>query len=57
VRVLVVQRHAPTAAADREQAAAAVQRLLELPERPRVEQVPFIPLTPGGKLRTLVRES
>jgi phenylacetate-CoA ligase len=56
LHIAVVQREAPTAVADREQIAATLERLLCPPERPHVERVEFIPLTPGGKLRTLVQE-
>lgn len=54
LRILVVQRDAPSAAADRERIATIFERLVAPPERPAVERVEHIPLTPGGKLRTLV---
>ena len=52
--VLVVQRESADAAADRVRVAEVLQRLVQPPERPTVERVESIPLTPGGKLRTLV---
>jgi phenylacetate-CoA ligase len=52
--IFVVQRDVATADADRERLAETFQRLVEAPDRPRVERVDHIALTPGGKLRTLV---
>jgi len=55
--VLVVQREGPETAADRERVARVLDRLVRPPEPPAVERVASIPLTPGGKLRTLVSAS
>jgi phenylacetate-CoA ligase len=55
--VLVVQRDLPSAEADREQIAAVLQELVQPPERPQVDRVDHIALTPGGKLRTIVNEA
>jgi len=55
--VLVVQREGPETAADRERVARVLDRLVRPPEPPTVERVASIPLTPGGKLRTLVSAS
>jgi phenylacetate-CoA ligase len=57
LNVLVVHRDSPTAAADRERIVSTLERLVHPPERPTIERVDHIPLTPGGKLRTLVSES
>lgn len=54
--IFVVQRDSPTAEADRERIAGTFERLVQPPERPRIERVDHIALTPGGKLRTLVSE-
>jgi hypothetical protein len=51
-----VQRDSPTTEADRERIASTFERLVQPPERPRIERVDHIALTPGGKLRTLVSE-
>jgi phenylacetate-coenzyme A ligase PaaK-like adenylate-forming protein len=56
LRILVVQRDAASAAADRERVVAAIEHLAQPPARPSIERVDHIPLTPGGKLRTLVAE-
>ncbi len=56
LRILVVQRDAPTAEADRERIVETFERLVQPPERPTIERVGHIPLTPGGKLRTLISE-
>jgi phenylacetate-CoA ligase len=56
LRIFVVQRDSSTAEADREQIATTLEQRLQPPERPRVERVDHIALTPGGKLRTLVSE-
>ncbi len=56
-RVLVVQRESPAAAADRERLAETIERLVQSRVRPTVERVDHIPLTPGGKIRTLVTEA
>lgn len=52
--ILVVQRETPRMLADREAIATIMGELLRPPERPRIQQVDQIALTPGGKLRTLV---
>ena len=54
LRVLVVQRDSPPAETDRERIATALGGLMQAPEPPRVERVETIPVTPGGKVRTLV---
>ena len=54
LRVLVTQRDAPPSETDRERIAAALGELVQPPAPPRVERVEGIPLTPGGKLKTLV---
>jgi phenylacetate-CoA ligase len=56
LRIVVVQRDSATAESDRERIATTFDRLVQPPERPRVERVAHIALTPGGKLRTLVSE-
>lgn len=57
LRLLVVQRDVASAASDRDRLAATFERLVSPPERPAVERVAQIPLTPGGKLRTVVVEA
>jgi hypothetical protein len=54
LRILVVQRDAPEPEADRERLAGIFAELVGPTERPSVERVEGIALTPGGKLRTLV---
>jgi phenylacetate-CoA ligase len=54
--IFVVQRDAPEAGADRERIVSTFERLVQPAERPRIERVDHIALTPGGKLRTLVAE-
>lgn len=54
--VLVVQRDSPRAEADRERIATILDELIRPPERPRVNRVDQIALTPGGKLRTIVSQ-
>ena len=54
LRILVVQRDTPAAEADRERIVETFERLVQPPERPTIERVGHIPLTPGGKLRTLI---
>lgn len=56
LHILVVQRDLSSAAADRERIATTFEQLVRPPARPQVERVDRIPLTPGGKLRTLVSE-
>jgi phenylacetate-CoA ligase len=56
VRVMVVQRDMPQADSDRERIAGILADIVRPPERPRVERVDHIALTPGGKLRTIVSE-
>ena len=55
LRILVVQRDEPSGAADREMIVRVFEQMVEPPKSPTVERVGHIPLTPGGKLRTLVR--
>jgi len=55
LHIRVVQRDGPSAAADREMIARTFERLVAPAVPPVVERVASIPLTPGGKLRTLVR--
>lgn len=55
--IRVVQRDSPTADSDRERLVAVFEGLVQPPARPTVERVDHIPLTPGGKLRTLVSEA
>jgi phenylacetate-CoA ligase len=57
LRILVVQRDSERMMADRESIASIMEELVRPPERPRVERVDQIPLTPGGKVRTLVAHS
>jgi phenylacetate-CoA ligase len=52
--VLVVQRDASSAEADRERIASIFEELVQPPEKPEVNRVDHIALTPGGKLRTIV---
>lgn len=54
LRIFVVQRESSSAQSDREHLAATFERLVQPPEPPRVERVDNIPLTRGGKLRTIV---
>jgi phenylacetate-CoA ligase len=54
LRILVVQREMPSCAQDRERMADAFDRTVEPPAPTVVERVDRIPLTPGGKLRTIV---
>lgn len=56
LRIFVVQRDSSTAESDRERIATTFERLVQPPERPRVERVDHLALTPGGKVRTLVSE-
>lgn len=56
LHIAVVQREAANPQSDRDRIADTFECLLSPPERPQVERVEFIPLTPGGKLRTLVQE-
>jgi phenylacetate-CoA ligase len=56
LRIFVVQRDSPSAESDRDQIASSLNDLVRPPERPRIERVDHIALTPGGKLRTLVSE-
>jgi phenylacetate-CoA ligase len=51
---LVIQRDTPRAEADRETIASILQELVGPPERPTVERVEQIALTPGGKIRTII---
>jgi hypothetical protein len=57
LRILVVQRDTQRMEADRRAIASIMEELVRPPERPRVERVDQIPLTPGGKVRTLVAHS
>ncbi len=54
LRILVVQRDTQRTEADRETIASIMEELIQPPERPQVERVDQIALTPGGKLRTLI---
>jgi phenylacetate-CoA ligase len=54
--ILAVQRDVSSAEADRERIAEVFEELVGPPERPHVERVDSIALTPGGKLRTIVSE-
>jgi phenylacetate-CoA ligase len=54
VRVLVMQRDAPEAGSDRDRLAEILESLVSPPERPQVERVDQIAVTPGGKIRTVV---
>jgi phenylacetate-CoA ligase len=56
LRVLVMQRDSPEATVDRERLGAIFEALIAPPERPVVERVAQIALTPGGKIRTLVSQ-
>jgi phenylacetate-coenzyme A ligase PaaK-like adenylate-forming protein len=56
LRILVVQRESATEQADRERLVETFARIVHPPERPSIERVDHIALTPGGKLRTLVVE-
>jgi len=57
LRVSVVQCDSDSTTADRERVGSIVNHLLQPPEPAVVQRVDSIPLTPGGKLRTLVAES
>ena len=57
LHIRVVQRDQPSAAADRDKIALIFDQLVQPPTPAVVERVDHIPLTPGGKLRTLVRET
>jgi phenylacetate-CoA ligase len=57
LRILVMQRNTQRMEADREAIASIMEELVRPPERPRVERVDQIALTPGGKLRTLIVHS
>ncbi|HWP70653.1 MAG TPA: hypothetical protein VNM36_06125 [Gemmatimonadaceae bacterium] len=54
LQIRVVQRDIPSIEADRETIARTFERLVQPATPPRVERVDHIPLTPGGKLRTLM---
>jgi len=56
LRIRVVQRDTSSAEADRAMIAQLFGRMVGSPALPVVERVDHIPLTPGGKLRTLVTE-
>lgn len=56
LRIFVVQRDTPSADIDRQELADRFDRLVQPPDRPQIERVDHIALTPGGKLRTLVSE-
>jgi len=58
LRIPVVLRDSPTAESDRESSiATTIAHLVMPPAAPVIERVGHIPLTPGGKLRTLVTEA
>ncbi|NNF38810.1 MAG: phenylacetate--CoA ligase family protein, partial [Gemmatimonadetes bacterium] len=54
--ILVVQRDDASAEADRAAVVETLDRIVNPPETPTIRRVDHIPLTPGGKLRTLVAE-
>jgi phenylacetate-CoA ligase len=54
IEIRVVQRDAPAAEADRARVAAAVAELVGAPRPPGIQRVDSLPLTPGGKIRTVV---
>jgi phenylacetate-CoA ligase len=54
LRISVVQRDADSAAQDRRMITEVFDRLVRPSVTPVIERVSHIPLTPGGKLRTLV---
>lgn len=54
--IVVMQRDTPSADADRAAIVATLDRIVEPPQTPTIRRVDHIPLTPGGKLRTLVSE-
>jgi phenylacetate-CoA ligase len=54
LRILVAQRDAPGSEGDRTRIADILEQLVGPPRRPQVDRVDAIPLTPGGKVRTLV---
>jgi phenylacetate-coenzyme A ligase PaaK-like adenylate-forming protein len=55
LRVLVVQRDTASADVDRNVVGATIARVVGTSLTPVVERVTHIPLTPGGKLRTLIK--
>lgn len=55
LRILVVQRDSSTAESDRDRIASVFTDRVRPPVKPLVERVDHIPLTPGGKLRTLIQ--
>lgn len=57
LNVLVIQRDSPCTESDRERIATLFDQLIQPPERPRVERVAQIALTPGGKLRTIMSQA
>jgi phenylacetate-coenzyme A ligase PaaK-like adenylate-forming protein len=56
IHILVVQRDTDATEAEREALRTTFERLVEPPGAASIERVDHIPLTPGGKLRTLVVE-
>jgi phenylacetate-CoA ligase len=56
LRALVVQRESPPPEPERERIAAALAGLVDPPEKPLIERVESIPVTPGGKVRTVISE-
>jgi len=56
LRLRVVQRAAPTVEADRQRLATLLEDLVGPPRPIVVERLPSLPLTPGGKVRTVIAE-
>jgi hypothetical protein len=54
ITIQLVQRDEPGAEGDRERVVAALGEIVGPPSCPEVVRVEQIPLTPGGKLRTIV---
>lgn len=57
LKILVMQRNTPETDSDRQQIASIIQELAQSPQKPEVERVDKIALTPGGKLRTFIVNS
>ena len=56
LNVLVIQRDSTGAESDRDRIAGLLDQLIQPPEKPRVERISQIALSPGGKLLTIVAE-
>ncbi|HEY7090584.1 MAG TPA: hypothetical protein VH518_20970 [Tepidisphaeraceae bacterium] len=54
LKVSVLQRDTPHTDSDREKVASIINDLVQPPQRPVVERVEKIAVTPGGKLRTFI---